>query len=50
MIPKDLLSYLSDPKEKKVIELRFGLNGNEPHTLSEIGKKTQPLKRKNKKY
>ena len=38
MIPKDLLSYLSDPKEKKVIELRFGLNGNEPHTLSEVGK------------
>ena len=39
MIPKDLWSFLSDPKEKKVIELRFGLNGNEPHTLSEIGKK-----------
>ena len=39
MIPKDLLSYLSDPKEQKVIELRFGLNGNEPHTLSEVGKK-----------
>ena len=39
MIPKDLLSYLSDPKEQKVIELRFGLKGNEPHTLSEVGKK-----------
>ncbi|NPB07542.1 MAG: RNA polymerase sigma factor RpoD/SigA [Aquificae bacterium] len=32
----DLLSKLTD-KERKVIELRFGLKGNEPKTLREIG-------------
>ena len=32
-----LLSALK-PRHKQVIELRFGLNGKEPHTLEEIGK------------
>lgn len=32
------LSYL-DEKESRVLELRFGLNGNEHHTHMEIGKK-----------
>jgi RNA polymerase primary sigma factor len=26
-----------DPKEEKVIKLRFGLDGEEPRTLKEIG-------------
>jgi RNA polymerase primary sigma factor len=32
----DLLNTLS-PREKKILELRFGLKGNKPHTLNEIG-------------
>ena len=34
---KDGLRYLPD-REKFVIENAFGLNGNEPKTLEEIGK------------
>lgn len=26
------------PRERKILELRFGLAGNEPHTLEEVGK------------
>lgn len=33
---KEVLDSLS-PKEKEVLELRFGLNGNEPSTLESIG-------------
>ena len=35
---KEVLDTLT-PKEKKVLELRFGLNGNEPSTLETIGDK-----------
>ncbi len=27
-----------DPKERRILELRYGLRGNKPHTLKEIGK------------
>jgi RNA polymerase sigma factor (sigma-70 family) len=27
-----------DPKERRILELRFGLKGNRTHTLKEIGK------------
>jgi RNA polymerase primary sigma factor len=30
------LETLSD-RERRVLELRFGLNGDEPHTLDEVG-------------
>jgi RNA polymerase primary sigma factor len=33
------LNFLPDPRQKKIIELHFGLNNEEPHTLLEIGKK-----------
>lgn len=33
----DMLDTLK-PREKKVIELRFGLNGNDEHTLKDTGK------------
>lgn len=33
---EELLQKLS-PKERKVIELRFGLHGKNPHTLEELG-------------
>jgi DNA-directed RNA polymerase, sigma subunit (sigma70/sigma32) len=32
----DIISKLPE-KERKVLELRYGLNGNEPLTLREIG-------------
>lgn len=34
-----LLSWLEtrDPRKKEIIELRYGLNGQRPHTLDEIG-------------
>lgn len=35
---KEVLDTLT-PKEKEVLELRFGLNGNEPSTLEAIGNK-----------
>ncbi|MBU1125413.1 MAG: sigma-70 family RNA polymerase sigma factor [Candidatus Omnitrophica bacterium] len=28
-----------DPREKKILDLRFGLNKNKPHTLAEVAKK-----------
>ena len=36
-VVKKALSSL-DPRTRKVIELRFGLNGKYPHTLEEVGK------------
>ncbi|MDP3735493.1 MAG: sigma-70 family RNA polymerase sigma factor [bacterium] len=33
---KDVLSTLT-PREEKILQLRFGLNGEKPHTLEEIG-------------
>lgn len=38
MFPTDFLSYLEET-ELRVLELRFGLNDNERHTHSDIGKK-----------
>ena len=38
MFPNDFLSYLEET-ELRVLELRFGLNDNERHTHSDIGKK-----------
>ena len=40
-IQKNVLDFLHHlkPRELKVIELRFGLNGNEEHTMREIGEK-----------
>lgn len=32
-----VLSYLK-PRERKILELRFGLSGSDPHTLEEVGK------------
>ena len=32
----ELLDEL-DPRDRKVLEMRFGLNGNKTHTLEEIG-------------
>ena len=34
---KEILDDLK-PRERKILELRFGLAGNEPHTLEEVGK------------
>lgn len=34
---QDILDELK-PRERKILELRFGLSGNEPHTLEEVGK------------
>ena len=36
---KRLVSGLSNPKERQVIELRFGLGTDEPMTLEEVGKR-----------
>jgi RNA polymerase primary sigma factor len=33
----DLLNSTLSQREKKILELRFGLKGNKPHTLNEIG-------------
>ncbi|MBI3335321.1 MAG: sigma-70 family RNA polymerase sigma factor [Candidatus Portnoybacteria bacterium] len=34
---KEILDDLK-PRERRILELRFGLAGNEPHTLEEVGK------------
>jgi len=34
---REILDELK-PRERKILELRFGLAGNEPHTLEEVGK------------
>lgn len=35
---QEVLSTLS-PREQRVLEMRYGLNGNRPHTLEEVGQK-----------